>query len=476
MFNPFPTKSAVVPGRLPHTNSPKDPKKPADEHMSYTVEQPSDELVVYGPRTLAQHVSGTQGLINTVCDQISTFFPLGTQGISKALCIKAAQHLLAAGKRVTVQGVYDMAKKMRGQKQQQQNKKASLSKKSPPPPRLVGGLGRTTAPVAVSRQIRRSSKPRMRVSGDTMCISHSEMIGTVMSGAPSSNITAFRCLGYRANPGISTVFPWLSSVAVNYEKYRFRRLSFTIVPLVATNWGGRIGVGFDYDSTDVVPGNRQEFYALTTHTENMPWEAASVEVRCDTTYKFTGTHTAADNKLIDQGQVIVMSDAISNGGTLSAAVPLYDLLVNYDVELIEPQQALFATQSFYGNTSLVAGNKLGVGTDTTVISGPSVVEDTSVTAGAVTFTMPAGTYSLVAFMNWSAGAAGFNVTCTTAGATLKATSASGTSFGYAVGTVSCTTEFVLSFNCTTVTYTANLNKFNVVLSRVASSVASGFFN
>jgi hypothetical protein len=341
-------------------------------------------------------------------------------------------------------------------------------------PQIVG-MGRTTAPVAVSRPIRKNSKPKMSLSGDAMIIRHSEMIGSILSGAPTSNVTAFRATSFRANPGISTVFPWLSSVAVNYEKYRFRYLRFMIVPLVATTYSGRIGVGFDYDSTDAVCGNRQEFYALTTHAENMPWEASVIEVKCDKAFKFTGTHTAADNKLIDQGQVIVMSDTISNGGTISAAIALYDLIVDYEVELIEPQQALFATQSFANTVSLVVANHLGTGTDTTLISGPSVVEDTIITSATVlTVSLPAGTYTFLTSANWTAGNASLTITTPVAGSVSKTQSSVGTSFVVGIGVLSSQTDFTLVFTLGGVAWNANLIKFNLLITRTTSAVYTNY--
>jgi hypothetical protein len=224
-----------------------------------------------------------------------------------------------------------------------------------------------------------------------------------------------------------------------------------------------------------VCGNRQEFYALTTHAENMPWEASMIEVKCDKAYKFTGTHTAADNKLIDQGQVIVMSDTISNGGTISAAIALFDLIVDYEVELIEPQQALFATQSFASTGSFVVANHLGVGTDTTLISGPSVVEDTNVTSATVlTITMPAGTYAFSLLANWSAGTASITITTPVAGSANKLTSIGGASYVLGSGVFTCQTEFTLVLTVGTVAWNANLNKFNLLISRTTSAVYTNY--
>lgn len=332
----------------------------------------------------------------------------------------------------------------------------------------IGGV--TSAPVALSRNINRQSKPKMQLRGDSIMVSHSEMLGAINSGAPTSNVTAFRCVGYRANPGMANIFPWLSSMAVNYEKYRFKSLSFTLVPLVSTVYNGRIGVGFDFDSSDAAPGNRQEFYALSTHCENMPWQGCTVRVKCDNTYRFTGTHVAADNKLIDLGQVIVMSDSISNGTTISAALPLYDLIVDYTVELIEPQQALFATQLFSTVANLVSGVPLGSGVDLTGIYGPTVAVGTTVTNSVVTFNLPAGVFLVSYHFNWTTGTAATAVTVPTTGAGLKNNVINTGADTIGMALVNSPVECNLVFTASGTAWNANLFRFMVGVSRVTTQV------
>jgi len=338
----------------------------------------------------------------------------------------------------------------------------------------IGGTT-TMAPVAVSHNITKKSKPRMTNRSDGVVIAHSELIGSILSGSPTSNVTAYRAVGFRANPGISSIFPWLSSVAVNYEKYRFRRLHVSIVPLLSTAFNGRIGIGFDFDSSDASPGNRQEFYALSTHAESMPWQAAGVSVKCDNQFRFTGTHVASDNKLIDLGQVIVMSDSISNG-TISAALPVYDLIVEYEVELIEPQQALFTTQTFSNTTNLVAGVSLGLGVDTTDITGPQIVTGTAVTATTITVSLPPGTYLFSTRFGWSSGVATLTVGAPTTGSALKSNTAAGTSFGMSIGSATSNTDFTLVFTVSTVSFLANLTAFNMSFSRVPVAVYNRYIS
>lgn len=424
-------------------------------------------------------------VVSAVCDAVHLAIP----EIPRKVCIIAGNILYDQGKKITVASVASRAKQILNNAQNMSNykylkgpvKRAVVTGVKGGTSTFLGGgipisgMPASQAPVAISRSVRKSKAPRTSMRGNAMVIAHSEMLGSILSGNPTSNVTAFRCIGLRANPGISSVFPWLSSVAVNYEKYRFKRLTFTIVPLVATNFSGRIGVGFDYDSTDNPPGNRQEFYALSNHAENMPWEASRISVKCDASFKFTGTHNAADNKLIDLGQVILMSDAISNGGTIGSALPLYDLIVDYEVELIEPQQALFATQSFNSiNTNLVAGVPLGTGVDTTVISGPNVVQATTVSNTLLGITLPAGTYLITFLAKWSSGGATAVLTTTTSAATITSQNAGGTSFAMVFGSVSCPSDINLVITISGVGFLANLARFNLMVSRVGSSVAQNF--
>lgn len=344
---------------------------------------------------------------------------------------------------------------------------------------VIGGYapgGLTAAPVSLSRNINRVSKPKMHMRGDAIYVTHSEMLGAIVSGAPTSNVTAFRSVGYRTNPGMANIFPWLSSMAVNYEKYRFRSLSFTLVPLVSTGYNGRIGVGFDFDSSDTAPGNRQEFYSLTTHCENMPWQGCTVRVKCDNIFRFTGTHVAADNKLIDLGQVIVMSDSISNGATIAAALPLFDLIVDYTVELIEPQQALFASQLFSTTTNLTSGIPLGTGVDLTGVYGPTVVTSTTVTNSVLTFNLPAGVFSVAYHFNWTSGTTATAVTVPTTGASLKNNNTNTGSDTIGIAMVSSPVECSLLFTASGTAWNTNLFRLMVVVSRVATQLNAQYFS
>lgn len=401
-------------------------------------------------------------------------------------CVKAANQLAKVGKRVTVKAIKNLipdifatpispSTQMGGDRNANKLPKyGRISQSSTSAGGVALGGSTTYAPVAVSRNINRRNNPRVSSRNGGMFIAHSEMLGAILSGTPTSDVTAFRSIGFRANPGMSSVFPWLSTLAVNFEKYKFSRLTFTLVPLVSTSFNGRIGVGFDFDSSDVPPGSRQEFYSLSTHCENMPWQACAVNVKCDNILRFTGTHVAADNKLIDLGQVVVMSDAIS-GGTIAAAIPLYDLIVDYEVELYEPQQALFATQSFASSTPLTTGVAVGTGADVTKVSGPTVVTSIVPTSTTVlTITLPAGAYQITWFMNWSSGSPVITPTAPVAGSGSKFTFFNPATTGEGIGYVTNNTEFTVLLTVAASTWNSLLNKFNFTASRITSQVFTNY--
>jgi len=229
--------------------------------------------------------SSLRALCHTVVDEAFPFLGKKQKNRATDKCVQITKAAASTGKKITKKFVKSTLKQfdpsvppvpsMSRNTNQQSRAYASSGRASGST--FVGenfpiGGSTTYAPVSASHNVSRRSKPKMSIKGDSVIVRHSEMVGAVLTGAPSSNVTAYRAVGYRANPGISTIFAWLSSFAVNYEKYRFRSLKITLVPLVATSFSGRIGVGFDYDSSDAVPGNRQEFYALTTHAESMPWQ------------------------------------------------------------------------------------------------------------------------------------------------------------------------------------------------------------
>lgn len=86
----------------------------------------------------------------------------------------------------------------------------------------------------------------------------------------------FKVSSYSVNPGQSALFPWLSVMAKNYEKYSFEYLEFYFRPRVsgyaAAGQRGQVIMSFDYDASDVPPTSKQQMEATHPHTDDMPYK------------------------------------------------------------------------------------------------------------------------------------------------------------------------------------------------------------
>ena len=70
---------------------------------------------------------------------------------------------------------------------------------------------------------------------------------------PNTGGPAFRVDGAIINPGLATSFPWLSQLAANYQKFRFRYLRFFYSSAVSTATAGSAFLDMEYDYLDTAP-------------------------------------------------------------------------------------------------------------------------------------------------------------------------------------------------------------------------------
>lgn len=86
--------------------------------------------------------------------------------------------------------------------------------------------------VRKARHTSHLSKAKTRMEKGEMCIEHSEYIGDLISSG-TTGTTNFVSQLYGLNPGNPNTFPWLSSVAINFQDYRFKKLVFEYRPLIS---------------------------------------------------------------------------------------------------------------------------------------------------------------------------------------------------------------------------------------------------
>lgn len=152
----------------------------------------------------------------------------------------------------------------------------------------------------------------------------------------------FETGSWPVNPGISTIFPWLSKVAKSWEKYKFHKLHFQYRPLVteyATNASGRIMLLADYDAADAPPPSKQAMLDSQPVAECRPAYGAVVrfdpktmndELEWRYIRRSLFIPQGTDQRMYDVGQVHVGTDDSPSVGKCG------ELWVSYDVEFEVP--------------------------------------------------------------------------------------------------------------------------------------------
>jgi len=227
-------------------------------------------------------------------------------------------------------------------------------------------------------------------------VRHREYIGDVLSSATAG---AFSLSAFPLNPGLSSSFPWLSSLAQNYEEYQFRGMiwefkSTSADALNSTNTAlGTIILSTEYNVLNAQFSNKQQMENAEFASSAKPSECVYHPIECDP------RQTPVDKLFVRSGPVVSSDLRFSDLGTFQIAsvgcqgtsVNLGELWVSYEVELFKPvlvvdeglggtpmsihwtlDHANFAnahpwgsTTSIYGGTS---GNLLGTITSGTTIT------------------------------------------------------------------------------------------------------------
>jgi hypothetical protein len=223
-----------------------------------------------------------------------------------------------------------------------------------------------------------------------MIVSHRELM------FPVSGQQAFTVTNTIINPGNSTMFPWLASLAVSWEQYRWKRLSFQYVSRCATSLAGSVMMAVDYDTVDgvILPATESALSANQTFQDGPAW-VAMMAIQCDPKalmepgprkYVKISANGATPNRLSDTGQFYFATDSFASNNT--ACGKLY---VDYEVEFFIPQLAVAPG----GNTTQSVATSTGTG-QATLFANSVYGGVLGITGAANTITIPVpGTYVFV---------------------------------------------------------------------------------
>lgn len=92
--------------------------------------------------------------------------------------------------------------------------------------------------------------PLQAGAGRQLLVQNYELIHTANGSAG-----VFSAGGDVCNPGLANSFPWLSGIAKQYSKFRWKFLRYMYVPTCSTTTAGSVFYMFNYDYLDAGPSN-----------------------------------------------------------------------------------------------------------------------------------------------------------------------------------------------------------------------------
>jgi hypothetical protein len=245
--------------------------------------------------------------------------------------------------------------------------------------------------------------PKFSTTDRTNIVCHREYLGDILGTAAFNNIT------YPLNPGMSQTFPWLSTIAQNYQEYRFHGLIFEFRPLitdfVTSGAPGVMVMATNYNAdatayTSRIQMENSEYAVSVKPTRDLIHgvECNSSQTVLNQLYVRTSTPPVGqDLRMYDLGltQIATQSNPVQNLG---------ELWVSYCVEFFKPiiPSDLGAGVSYWhaGRSTFSSANPLGT-------IGVTVNSNFTVTTTSTSLTWAAVTgQKYLININWGGSVAG----------------------------------------------------------------------
>ena len=205
--------------------------------------------------------------------------------------------------------------------------------RSGPPPRFTSLRSNyASAPIAMGYSVPRGM--RIKQVGDIVTISKCEMVEVV------SSVTTESFSAPEDDPLIPGALPWLSGVASNFSKWRWRSLVIKYMPQCPTTTEGAIGLGVGYDMAEGTPTSLGQVAAFDQF-QYIPFWSKSEDIVPDIGrfsrdwYPYIGlnvfkTASGADQNIYSPGYISEYSPAVTEAAAVGT------LWFEYVVDLCDP--------------------------------------------------------------------------------------------------------------------------------------------
>lgn len=177
--------------------------------------------------------------------------------------------------------------------------------------------------------------------GEATIINHREYLGDLFSGAGTP--TNYALQKYELNPGNSNLFPFLSSIAKQFQEYEIRGMLVELKSLsseYASNLAlGSVFMAADYNVYGNDPATKQQLENMEYASSAKPSKSMIMPIECDpsnnmSTHKniaIDNAYHTGDKRLYDWANVYIGSQGIPQENT-----PLAEIWLTYEIALFKP--------------------------------------------------------------------------------------------------------------------------------------------
>jgi hypothetical protein len=248
--------------------------------------------------------------------------------------------------------------------------------------------------------------------GEATVVAHREYIGDLMSGTfvPTTTSTAYECLSYSLNPGNSQLFPWLSTVASNFQEWELQGALVELITEAAdfsSNFSiGNVMMAADYNPLAPMPQNKIDLleleYSSSTKASNsllMPIECA--RVNNSLTHLFVAEDS--DYQGTDARSFDLATIHIGTQGIPVEEAKLAEIWITYEVALYKPtlKDAFFEGGTAAHIQVFGCSSSLNLGVNGTALIMPGSSDGFSVVNNVIT--LPDGNENWLVLCQWAGG-------------------------------------------------------------------------
>lgn len=170
-----------------------------------------------------------------------------------------------------------------------------------------------------------------------------EYLGDIVAGTLASGSTAFSLSSFAINPTVAATFPWLSTLAYQYDQWEPHGIVFEFISTSSEYNGssqslGTVIMATDYDTIDATYSNKQVMENADYSASTKPSGSLMHGVECAVAERplpvmYTGTHSnVTDPRLSTLGNF-----QIATVGMSATGVTVGELWVSYDITFYKKQ-------------------------------------------------------------------------------------------------------------------------------------------